>query len=865
MSILKSIQSGNFTDSSTWAVIDSSSFSGSGTISLNIQTSVLSSSNFTVSSNITISGVMIRIASRTLSPSGTLTLSFRNVTTLTDLKTISINVSDIPDIAINGFGGIFGSCWIFFKFDSYITLSTTQTYQLRANTSASNQITIYTASSSVWDKALVTTTNSAPAGSDTLYINGENTAPGVNSRYTVTMNVTSSLTAYGATYVDTLGTLRWADTPGSTFHLRLAGNLEVRSNGILIIGDDITPIPANTNCYLEITCSSPIQYRILLGESARFITRGFETIVKSEINGSISAGATSFNTSTTTDWSSGDTIVIAGTSRAGVQNDVLTVSSRSGNTINTTTPFLFSHLGTGDIVADSGKLNRNVRILSTSPTNPTNIFMSSRYIEFNVNYTEFFNLGHTNITSQSVISLQGGNNISIRNSSLHSETSRGVNFIYYDNNPLTIFIDNNIFFRSSSGAIFSNRSSVSSLTNFQVTITNNLSILTSGMAFSVSGNFNGNTICGSVSGNNVGISLQGWFSGTMDNTKIYSVTRGITIDTTNVNNLTVSGGITINNLRSFRNSVCGIQFNSSYTSNLPLTFINARLFGSARSIDTNGSINGIFIFKDSFFWGGSGEISSNLLVRQGANSSTHIGFYFDNCKFGLDYNNNVSNFSSAILLLNGLNYSYFNNCVFSGTEASTPGIPIDYFPGYVSLNHNGVTGSIRTFKSSAILNKDTTILYNNNSTIRITPQSSTFNAISDVVKVPVKSNETVTISVTVRKSTTPDTSYNGTQPQLVYLYNPASGNNSSIGNIVVATCSSSNGIWETLTYTTPLISTETVLDFYILCNGTTGFINIADWKVNRFNNSISNQYFGIESQYSEPDFKVPGGNYAFVL
>jgi hypothetical protein len=861
MAILKSIQTGNFTDSSTWGVIDSGTYSSS-TTNLNLLTSILSSGNFTVSSNIEISGVMLRLASRTLTPSGTLTFSFRNVTTSTDLKTVTINVSDIPNLSPNGFGAAFSSCWVFFKFDAPITLSTTQTYQLRANTSVGNQVSIYTAASSVWDRALVTTTNATPSATDSLFVVGENTSSGVNSWYTVTMNNTASGTTFGQVWVSLFGTLRWADTPGSTFHLKLNNNLLMDGNGEVIMGDETTPIPSTTNCLLEITCSSPIQYRINVGAASKLITRGADTTVKTEINGNISAGATSFITSTTTDWNTGDTIVIAGTSRSGIQNDVLTIASRSGNTINTTSTFSFAHLGSGDVVADVGKLNRNVKIFSTSATNPTNIIGTGNYAEININYTELFDLGHTSQTTQSALNATSVAVI-LKNSSIYNATSRSVTGLFYDNSTTSVFVDNNLFFRSSSNAISANRPSTALLAAVPLTITNNLSIQTNGMTFSVAGNFNGNTVCGAVSGNVIGINVDQWlFSGTMDNCKVYSVTRGVQFGNINVVNLPINGGgVTINNLRSFRNSVCGIQFSNSFTSNLPLTFINARLFGNARSIDTNGSITGNFIFRDSFFWGGSGEVSTNLLIRQGSNSSTHTGFYFDNCRFGVDYAGNVSNFSSAILLLNGLNNSYFNNCLFSGTEASTPGVPIDYFPGYVSINHNQIAGTIKTFKAAAILTKDTTITLNGLPTIRMAPQSSSFNAIGDPVKVAVKSGQTLTISVRVRKSASPDTAYNGTQPQLIYLLNPSTGN---YINTPVATGTTANGVWETLTYTTPVITQDTVLEFYILCNGTAGFINISDWDSNLNNNSKVGDYTGVSGLYTEPDHRFPIKNYAYL-
>jgi hypothetical protein len=1055
MPILKSIQSGNFTDSSTWAVVDQNSFLYQTTSTIGGTGTIAEGSNFTVSSNITISGVMLHIAAKAFAATGNVVVRFHNVTTATDLKTVTLNLSDLP---FNETGNPFGRNvgWVFFKFDTPITLNTTQTYRLRiSNSAGTSQIAYYGTAGNTFDRALVTTTNTTPISGDTLFVVGENISASTFNRFTVTMNNTSSVPGYGLTFIDTLGTLRWADTPSSNFHLRIANNIFLRGSGELIMGDDVTPIPSSTTCSLEITCASPAQFGITIASQGLLNTRGADTTVKTEINGNIVTGnwvqtpnnvatqltgdfeieiqnltfksesgaqsiyakyndfsnptsnlmvgfssntsrlfltlcqgssqfvyiipsnlnsntrfikitrnsttgliefyqstdgiystpfhtvtgitgsinagtirstiatredlgarftgsvgriilrksiggaiSADFNmadyvsgttmvsggltwtfnsvpsptipdlrfstsdaffiTSIPVDWVTGDGVVVAGTSRSATQNDVVTVSSVSGNTVYISNTFSFPHLGTGDIVADVAKLNRNVKIFATSPTNfATSIFLGSNTTRVNLNGIEIYDVGATNAATIA------GNNISdslvtCKNSSFYFTNIRSGSFIIYGNSSYkSDVIDNNFFYNSTSFAI--NGAGLTPTTAY--TVTNNISINTGGFNFPIHGNFNNNIACGGIASNNVGITLQAFFSGTMDNCKIYSVTRGLSIAEPNVNGQVNPTGFTINNLRSFRNSVCSIQFNGAVTRRIPLTFINSRLFGSFRSIDTNGSISGNFIFKDSFFWGGSGETSSNLFLRQGGASSTHTGFYFDNCNIGLDYNGNTSNFSSAILILAGLNNSYFNNCLFSGTESSTPGVPIDYFPGYVSVNHNRLPGSIKTFKSSAILTKDTSITYNGLPTVRVTPQSASFNATSDPVKVAVRSGQTLTISVKVRKSASPDTAYGGIQPQLVHLINPLVGN---FINTSVVTGVTANGIWETLSYTTPIINNDTTLDFYVICNGTTGFINVTDWDASLNNNSKTGEFTGVSGLYTEPDHRFAIKNYAYL-
>jgi hypothetical protein len=850
MPILKSIQSGNFTDSSTWVVIDPGTFLFSRPIyigqSFNM-TVPQNTATFIPSSNITILGHMLHFGGISTTPTGTITSVFRNVTTSTNLKSVTINVSDLPQT--NGLGSM-GLGWVFFKYDSPITLNNTNSYQIQTTSSSSNQASLYI--SAAIERALVTNVNAAPLSGDTLIINGEFTSPGVNSRYIVTMNSTSRIPGYADTYVDPLGTLRWADTPSSNFHLRFENNLWVRGLGQLIMGDESSPIPPTTNALLEIT-SSVADRPILLTTNGLFRTFGTPTTVKTEINGDIVVSARTFNTSTVTDWVPGDRIVIAGTTRTANQNDVLTITGVTGATIATSTPFLFPHLGTGDTVADVAKLNRNVKIFSTSSSFPSRILNSSdnRLLRtlIDINNTEIYDMGGSSFGS---IYSPGGS-IILRNSSLYNTTIRGSVFINFDNVTQSATTDNNFFYNTTSRVITSGANTFLS----RFTVTNNLAIGTGGFNIPVNGNFDNNTICGLLGGN--AITTFNLFSGTMDNLKIYSMGSGINFNTgIAITNQFNPSNNTINNARIFRINGAAITLSStnSIPNQIPLYFNNARFFGIFNQIFNIAGFSNInMVFRDSSFWGGSGEVTGTLINRGSVYGNTLNRLFFDNCNFGLDYSGNTSNFISAILPLNGSQNAFFDNCLFSGTESSTPGIPVERFTGYVSVNHNRIPGAMRTFKSSCIILKDTTIFDDFSSSIRLIPQSTNFEAISDIYKVPAKSGQTITVSVRVRKSASPDTPYNGIQPQLILLINPSIG---VLSNTIVATGTTSNGVWETLSYTTPVLNADTVLEFNILCNGTAGFINISNFKTNTFNNSKTNEYWGFDGSYIEPSFRRPG-------
>jgi hypothetical protein len=72
------------------------------------------------------------------------------------------------------------------------------------------------------------------------------------------------------------------------------------------------------------------------------------------------------------------------------------------------------------------------------------------------------------------------------------------------------------------------------------------------------------------------------------------------------------------------------------------------------------------------------------------------------------------------------------------------------------------------------------------------------------------------------------------------------------------------GAWTTLTYTTGTFSNDGVAEFYVDCDGTTGWINVDDWNVDTSVDSRGQDYWGVNATYTEPDFKRGTTSYTFV-
>jgi hypothetical protein len=65
------------------------------------------------------------------------------------------------------------------------------------------------------------------------------------------------------------------------------------------------------------------------------------------------------------------------------------------------------------------------------------------------------------------------------------------------------------------------------------------------------------------------------------------------------------------------------------------------------------------------------------------------------------------------------------------------------------------------------------------------------------------------------------------------------------------------GMWETMSYTTETFSNDGVAEFYVDCDGTTGWINIDDWNTTTANDSRGQDYWGTNGVYIEPTYRNP--------
>ena len=155
--------------------------------------------------------------------------------------------------------------------------------------------------------------------------------------------------------------------------------------------------------------------------------------------------------------------------------------------------------------------------------------------------------------------------------------------------------------------------------------------------------------------------------------------------------------------------------------------------------------------------------------------------------------------------------------------------------GFAFTNMNNITGYHVTYLAAGNRSIDSTITCNINETTspseRLTPQSNIFKLRSGSKFVALNEGESTSIQVYVRKSTlaTNGVEYNGTAPRLILKRNGALGINS---DVVMGQLDAASENFLKLSGTTPVVTDDGVLEFYIDCDGTQGWINIDNWTAN---------------------------------
>lgn len=854
MSTLVSITTGNFTSSSTWGVVDTTSYLDSEAATQAVNTSPVDCAAFTPGA-VTIAGIALKLQTRTASPSGTLTVTLRNSSLGSNVISVTINVSDLT------FRG-----WHYFKFSSPQLLLAATNYVVRLQTSVGGNIVTFYRNSTSGNVArlLVTSSTAAPGSGDQLIIAGEWTAAGTGSDHTVTMDNTAT-TSFGPTvsggppqgvYISARGRMVQELNSSTNYVFKWKGVLAVAGGGILRIGQSGSPLPSNSTAEYFMDSATNVDTGIEVLTGGVVTIQGVTKTIKTTLDADAASSATNITVGSTSNWEANDVLALMGTSTYS-HTEEKSVSSIGGATAATIGALTNDHSGTSPTKADIINLTHRLKIHGASSSLRGYIYVDSAG-SLTLQYAEIYYMGSTttnkrgiesNVTSLGVFNVQyisyyssGANTNAAGAVQFGSNTPSGVVFsnsaVYKMDGPCLVIpstatsgwtFENNIF--ASAGQVNGNASVALILqiggvfkNNICTSLSNNVGDLLSIQVGSVNTSYTlveadwtGNKIyCSNAGGvrigNNYGLSSNNQFS-SFDNSVIDSWDIWNTGIATSIPALNIVGVI-INNLIIKNTRIFGNTDSCIGTDDVPYTIVN-NLYG----------------YNCTF--GASTAVSSTPYGLRLQGHFTRM--YFESCDFG-KVSTGIGAFSTGDIVFNQAKMvaeirmynCYLSSGVFTGLQSGNGA----FQDSFVKIEkYSNTAGDHRTYTPAGTIKTDTVIYDTASPSARLIPVSASVKLKSGSKFIPVANGNTVTVSCRVRKSSSGDAGgadYNGNQPRLILKRNDGLGVTS---DTVLATYASAVGSFNTLSGTTSAISMDGVYEVYVDCDGTAGWINIDDWAV----------------------------------
>lgn len=810
MSTLLSITNGDFTAAGTWGLVDPSSYVNSEAASTSTTTSYVGSPNFTPGA-ITADAIGLKVLSRAAGPTGTFSIELYNATLAASVAgtEVTCNVSDLPSN-----GGATGG-WYQFEFAAPVLLLAATNYQVRVKSSAAAQVAVYrTATAADWSKAVRTTTTQAPAASDDLLVCGKIIGAGATTSFTVTMDNTSSATAYGPLEISAYSTFTWGTTAATNYYLKLDSNLKIWQGGTYNMGTSGTPMPASSTASLEMVSTVNVEFGVEILAGSTVNAYGNPITVKAFLAADAAAAATSLTTDVSTGWLSGDSIALASTTRTAAEAEMKALTANAVGTALTISAITNAHSGTSPTQGELANLTRNVKIFGTSTTLQSYINIATTSVSF-FDSVEFYNLGSGTVNKRGINLQTTTGSCTINKCSLHDFIVTSSTGILTSGTANNFTISNNVFYNIQNSAL-----SISSTTGTSWSTTDNLAIK----------NVSGNLIVWSDLGGTI-----------TNNTATSGISTGVTLGDTDFTG-TVSGfvshsnglhGIVLQNITAnasgkviqsstvWRNNSSGVLLSNAFG----FTIDTATIFGNLVASINYSTHSGNITFKSITASAGS-TLTCPVGVNFGVGCADQI---FDSCSFGAVTNHTTADVTipSANTYLSNV---IFKNCLFSSVNEIINTSTNTNNGSYIgSQKHDQTVNNHKSFRRSGVTTIDTTIFNTASPSTRLAPSSATLKLEDSLKRFAVNSGATVTVNVYVRKSSVGDgTAYNGNEPRLILKASPAAG---IASDVVLDTMSVATGTWELLSGVTSAPTDNAVLECVVDCDGTLGWVNIDDWRI----------------------------------
>lgn len=831
-----------------WKTIDANGIMVSEASTALTTTTFQSTATF-IPGAITVEGILVKVKYKSPTATGTISVRLYNATAAAAVAstTVTCNVSDLFNTESANDGG-----WCYFKFGSPVTLLAATNYAVQVASSVNSTVAIYVSAGTNWARGLVTSTTASPAASDILYICGDITGAGTTSVTTITFDNTAAV-SYGGLEVGAYGKLVGQNSASTNYVLTLSSGavFRVGQNGIVEFSTSASRLPSSSTFTLTLTCATNAATFISVRNGATFRAFGATKTRKALLAADLAISGTSITTNVSTGWLTGDSIVIAGTEASNQQQ----LRTLAGGTTGSSIPIVastYATKGTSPTVADVINITSNFKIQGTSQT-LAGYLIAQAGATFDVDNIEFRYMGPS--STQGIImntSTASGGYGSAKDCSVSFITTNGTGIVgSTTSNGVTIdgcvaypnIAAGSCFQIASAGDVYT-----ASLTNCVAIGVGQYGcsgVMSPTVIFQNNTVANGSTVQAMqfYSRDNNG-------GGTIDNIKCYRCTSGINFglgSTANIMHRT-----TITNVYAWRNTN-GIVLN--YANDVTLDGVTT--FGNtSTNIYLGNSDNTKIINAD--IQGGVTTVASNGITLYGYKSKA----LFERCKVGTTTTHTTGdiNVNDAIG-----NYVTFNSCSFGSTTLLSLQTRLPFSSQLAFQRFNGTAGNNRVYKKYGTVFSDTTIYDVSPSSQRLTPSSATYKLASSTFQIAISSGSIATFSAKVRKSVAGDgTAYNGNQPRLILKSNPSAGSTYN-SDIICATAAAASGNWETLSYTLPTAVDDNVaLEFYVDCDGTTGWINVDTIITGTATNNLTNYINAEPVAIATAGSAAVGTSYTFV-
>ena len=823
MSTIISTNGGYIGTSGAWSLCDPTSENDSVAANSVLTTSYVASTTFTPGA-ITISGIAVRVNNIVASPTGTISVALDHAGTTVTGTEVTINCIDLNNTAIAT--GPMG--WVVFAFASPVTLVTATTYSVKAKTSTSTQVTLWSLATTNWSRELITTTAQAPVAGDKVIIAGNYTGPATGNLVEVTMNATSAVAYGAASMTDSIcvsggGCLTFAYAASTNYILEAAGLINVYQNGTLNVGTSVNPIPSTSTAVITFSQAANVDSG-LQNLGGTITAYGAPKTLSTMLTSDISVGATSIAIGSTSGWAASDSIVIASTTQTAAQSEKVTVSGVGSSTTATIGATTYAHSGTSALAAEVINLTQNVKIFGASSTHQAFVYLAANG-STTMQYVECYYLGANLATKLGFEIANTTGTAPLSYMSLHDCIVAGSSGFYINANNAGISLSNCVFNNINNYCVYAAGASIGYTFSNCVAMnaTYGFYTISSGATYSY---------LTAVSCSNTGIYIIG-NTLTASNLVAHACASGVTLTS---NNNPLSG--TINTAYIWRNLTYGlttINLAEFVFNNLTLagntTYGNMYISGGGRLTLNNCSFNGDSTFSS---YAGIEQLYGTPIIN--INNSA-FGNVVPHSNYDI-YFRNTAPFTYAEVNLQ-------NTILASAVPVGAGGLSTNGFLGASRLG--GTAGNHKFWKKYGTGSADTSIFNNAPFSLRLTPNSASnkltsLAGYSSGFGAVCGNGNILSVSIAVRESVVGDgTAYNGNYPRLMLRANNAVG--ITTDQVIATATSASSGAWQIISGVTPSVTDDCELEFYVDCDGTAGWVNVGTFAVSNTGNPSQFRYW----------------------